>query len=64
MHIDGQLLKFMCATKSLDVLSQDVYILIVLKAKDVRKKMKSQRIKADQLLELLKRRRAKGISLC
>ena len=30
MHIDGRLLKFMCAIKSLDVLSHDVYTLIVL----------------------------------
>ena len=30
MHIDGRLLNFMCAIKSLDVLPHDVYILIVL----------------------------------
>ena len=31
VHIDGRLLNFMCAIKSLDVLSHDVYTLIVLK---------------------------------
>ena len=30
VHIDGRLFKFMCAIKSLDVLSHDVYTLIVL----------------------------------
>ena len=30
VHIDGQLLKFIYAIKSLDVLPHDVYILIVL----------------------------------
>ena len=38
VHIDGRLLKFMCAIKSLDVFPYDIYILIVLKAKDVRSK--------------------------
>ena len=35
VHIDGRLLKFMCAIKSLNVLPYDLYILIVLKAKNV-----------------------------
>ena len=30
VHIDGRMLKFMCAIKSLDVLPHNVYILIVL----------------------------------
>ena len=35
VHIDGRLLKFMCVIKSLDLLYHDIYILIVLKAKNV-----------------------------
>ena len=38
VHIDGRLLKFMCAIKSLDVLSHDVYTLIVLNSQKYFKK--------------------------
>ena len=38
VHIDGRLLKFMCAIKSLDVLSHDVYTLIVLNSQKCLKK--------------------------
>ena len=50
VHIDGRLLNFMCAIKSLDVLPYDVYILLVLKTKNF-KKIKSQRIEVSRLLE-------------
>ena len=33
VHIDGRLLNFMCAIKSLDILPHDVYILLVLNSR-------------------------------
>ena len=38
VHIDGRLLKYMCAIKSLDVLPHDVYIIIVLNSQQCLKK--------------------------
>ena len=66
VHIDGKLLKFMCAIKSLNVLPYDLYILIVLKAKDVRKNEITETASRpfSGRSTFAKRRRAKGAGLC
>ena len=66
VHIDGQLLKFMCAIKSLDVFPRDLYILIVLKAKDVRRNeiVENRSSPFAGRSTFAKRRRAKGAGLC
>lgn len=66
VHIDGRLLKFMCAIKSLDVFPYDIYILIVLKAKDVRSKeiVENRSSPFTGRSTFAKRRRAKGAGLC
>ena len=44
VHIDGRLLKIMCAIKSLDVLPHDVYLLIVLNSqKNLKNKITENR---------------------
>ena len=62
VHIDGRLLKFMCTIKSLGVLPYDLYILIVLKAKDVRKNEIRENTSAlfAGRSTFAKRRRARG----
>ena len=66
VHFGGRLLKFMCAIKSLDVLPYDLYILIVLKAKNVRKNEIIENTSGPfaRRSTFAKRRRAKGVSLC
>ena len=66
VHIDGRLLKFMCTIKSLGVLPYNVYILIVLKAKDVRKNEIRENASGPFAGKstFAKRRRTRGAGLC
>ena len=66
VHIDGRLLKFMYAIKSLGILPYDLYILIVLKAKDVRKNEIRENTSEPFTgrSTFAKKRRARGAGLC
>ena len=66
VHIDGRLLKYMCAIKSPDVLPHDVYILIVLNSQKCLKNKITENISEPFAgrSTFAKRIRAKGVDLC
>ena len=66
VHIDGRLLKFICVIQSLGVLPHDLYILIILKAKNVRNNEIIENTTGPFARRSIfaKRKRAKGDGLC